>query len=211
MSFSFSSLVRLIVLLVMGTTMIAVGVARLDPPKPSWRTKQAASHVNVNEYFFGARDRTPRWLEVDTGRISTCQLEGDDVLEVANCSPWVDQEAAAPDCWAMWSRRTLDGPMSVTSDFGLARYAFPGGQLLDQVSSEIVPVGPPCWFSGNPGFGFSFAAGDGMLYHFAFGTSSPGSKRPGRRSGSTHDPRPRPLAWSCPKPGNGDVYISIRP
>jgi hypothetical protein len=204
MSFSFSSLVRLIVLLAMGTTMIAVGVARLDPPKPTWRAKRPVSHVNVNEYYLGVRDRTPRWLDVDTGRLSAYPLEGDDVLEVANCSPWVDQEGRR-QVVGRWSSRTPDGPMSVSSDFGLARYVFPGGQLLDQISTEIVPVSPPCWFPGTRAR-ILFASGDGMLYHFAFepepwlkaqGVSEPG-----------HDSRPRPLTWRCPKPGKGEVYMS---
>ena len=203
MSFSFSSLIRLLVLMAVGTTMLAVGLSRLDPPKPALRSRRPASHMNINEYFLDVADRSPRWLDVETGQVAAYSLEDGDVLEAATCSPWVDEKGGR-QVIGRWSSRTKDGPMSMSSDFGLARYTFPGGKMVDQVSTEIVPVGPPCWFPGI-GARILFAAGDGLLYHYAFEPepwiklADPGARR---------DAKPRPLNWACDKPGDGNVFIS---
>src|SRR3954468_14182751 len=166
MSFSFSSLIRLLVLLALGATMMAVGISRLDPPKPAWRVRRPAQYSNINEYFLDVRDRTPRWLDVQTGQVKAQALSDGDVLEVASCAPWVD-ERGRTQVVGRWSSRTKDGPMSMSQDFGLARYTFPGGEMLDHASPEIVRVGPPCWFPGTRAR-ILFVAGDGMLYHYAF-------------------------------------------
>ncbi len=94
--------------------------------------------------------------------------------------------------------------MSISTDFGLARYSFPDGQVLDHVSTEIVPVGPPCWFPGDRAR-ILFAGGDGELYHFAFEADSL-AKELDPEAG--RDERPIPLAWRCAKPGLGKVFLS---
>ena len=115
-------------------------------------------------------DRTPRWLDAETGTVTTFPIEEGDVLEAASCSPWVD-EKGRHQVIGRWSSRTKDGPMSMSTDFGLARYMFPSGQLLDHVSTDIVPVGAPSWFPGTRA-NILFAAGDGNLYKYAFETEA---------------------------------------
>ncbi len=199
MSFSFSSLIRLLVLLALGSTMLAVGLSRLDPPGPGWRSRRTPRDFNVNECFLDVTDRTPRWLDSETGRVVSAPLADGDVLEVASSSPWVDEHGHR-QVVGRWSSRTKDGPMSMSHDFGLARYTFPGGEKLDQVSTEIVPVGPPCWFPGTRAR-VLFAAGDGELYRYAFEAEDRQKSDPER------DPRPSPIAWRCPKPGQGEVFL----
>ncbi len=202
MSFSFSSLIRLLVLLAVGTTMVALGVSRLDPPRPGWRVRRPASHVNVNEYYLDVADRTPRWLDAETGQVAAYPLEDGSVLESATCSPWVDENGQRQVA-GRWASRTKDGPMSMSNDFGLARYTFPGGKLVDQVSTDIVPAGVPCWYPGMTAR-ILFAAGDGLLYHFAFEpepwvkASDPEAKG---------DLKPRLMSWKCSSPGAGSVFI----
>jgi len=203
MSFSFSSMIRLLVLLALGTTMLAVGLSRLDPPAPGWRTRRVIRDYNINEYFIEATDRTPRWLDSETGRVTGSPLVDGDVLEAASSSPWVDEQGRR-HVIGRWSRRTKNGPLSVSEDFGLARYTLPGGEPLDQVSTEIVPVSPPCWFPGTRAR-VVFTAGDGMLYHYAF--EAEGRPKAGAGPDGGRDARPIPMAWRCPVPGGGRFFI----
>ena len=203
MSFSFSSLIRLIVVMALGTTMLAVGLSKLDPPKPGWRTLHASTYSNINEYFLNVMDRTPRWLDAETGRVGEYPLEDGDVLEAAGCSPWVDEKGDR-QVVGRWSSRTKDGPMSMSTDFGLGRYTFPGGRLLDHVSTEIIPVGPPAWFPGTRAR-VLFAAGDGNLYHFAF-EPEPWMKEADPLAKG--DLKPKLVTWKCPKPGIGNIFLS---
>ena len=203
MSFSFSSLIRLIVVMALGSTMLAVGLSKLDPPKPGWRAPRAARYFNINEYFLNATDRTPRWLDAETGQIRSIPVEDGDVLESASCSPWVD-EKGNHQVIGRWSKRTKDGPSSMSIDFGLARYSFPGGQILDYVSTETVPVGVPSWFPGTRAR-VLFAAGDGNLYHYAFEPEAWMKEADPEAKG---DSSPKVVTWKCPKPGIGNVFIS---
>ena len=199
MSFSFSSLIRLMVMLALGSTMVAVGLARLDPPRPTWRARNVAPAFNINEYYVDVTDRTPRWLDAETGRIVEGPLADGDVLEAASCSPWVDDRGHR-QVIGRWSSRTEDGPMSMSKDFGLARYTYPGGEPLDHISTEIVPTSSPCWFPGTRAR-VVFTAGDGKLYRYAF------EPQEGTPIGKGRDPRPTPLTWRCPRPGGGEVFL----
>jgi hypothetical protein len=203
MSFSFSSLIRFIVVTGLGITMLAIGISRLDPPRPSWRTRHVTRFLHLNEFFMNLSDRSPRWLDVETGEMTSIPLAEGDVLDAASCSPWVD-EKEQHQMAGRWSYRTNQGPMSVTTDFGLARLSFPDGRLLDRVSTEIVPVGPPCWFPGTRAR-ILFASGDGQLYHYAF-EGELSLKEPDKTA--DHDAQPVALKWRCPKPGQGKVFLS---
>ncbi len=204
MSFSFSSLIRLLVLLAIGSTMVAVGLARLDPTRTHWRFLKPTKYSNVSEYFLDVTDRTPRWLDAESGRVEPFPISDDDVLETASCAPWANEQGQT-QAVGRWSSRTKDGPMSMSNDFGLARYTFPGGEMIDHVSTEIVPVTPPCWFPGTRAR-VLFAGGDGVLYHFAFESDrGPGSSAPPIKAADDH---PGTIAWKCKQPGDGSVFIS---
>jgi hypothetical protein len=203
MSFSFSSLIRLLVLMAVGSTIMAVGLARLTPPRPSNRAGHSAKYTNINEFFLAdVTERTPVWLDAETGKMTTFSLEDGDVLETATCSPWSDEKNQR-QVVGRWTTRIKDGPMSVSKDFGLARYSFPGGQMLDHVSTEMVPVDSPCWYPGTRAR-VLFSGGDGLLYHYAF-EPEPWLKTAKPEAG--RDLKPIQLEWHCPKPGNGKVFF----
>ena len=94
--------------------------------------------------------------------------------------------------------------MSITNDFGIARYAFPSGKMLDHVSTEIVPVGPPCWFPGTQAR-IVFGAGDGNLYQYAF---EPESWVAASEAQAGRDLHPWPVVWRCSRPGLGKPFLS---
>jgi hypothetical protein len=203
MSFSFSSLVRLIVIMGLGAIILAVGLSKLDPPRPNLRKRVATKYYNINDYLIKQRDRSPRWIDADTGQVVSSPLDDGDVLEAASCAPWVD-EKGQHQVAGRWSSRTDMGPMSISTDFGLARYSFPSGRLLDHVSTEIIPVGPPCWFPGNRAR-ILFVGGDGDLYQYAF---EPDDYAKNLDPDAHRDEKPMPLKWRCPKPGLGKVFLS---
>lgn len=202
MSFSFSSLVRLLVIVGLGVTLTAIGIARLDPPRSPLRTRMASKYFHINEYFVDLADRKPHWVDSETGSVFAHSLADGDVLQAASCSPWSDEKGQY-QVVGRWSSRTKEGPMSISTDFGLARYSFPGGRMLDQVSTEIVPIAPPCWFPGTRAR-VLFVAGDGEIYQYAF-EPDPLTKQNDPAAG--RDPRPAPLAWICPRPGRGKVFV----
>ena len=200
-TFSFSSLTRLAVLLAVVATAAAVGVSRLDPARPASRSPRPATTVNINDYLLRVTDRQPRWLDSETGEVKVTPIVADDVLEVASCSPWVDDNGDR-QMVGRWSNRTANGTQTVNHAFGLARYSFPGCRVLDRVATEVVPVSPPCWFPGTSAR-ILFVAGDGLLYHFAF----EGEGQAGDAAAAFADPAPIPVAWACPRPGGGEVHV----
>ncbi len=202
MSFSFSSLVRLLVVAGLGITILAIGVARLDPPRSPLRIRVASKYFHLNEYLIDFADRNPRWVDSETGSVFAHSLEDGDVLQTASCSPWSD-EKGQHQVIGRWSSRTEEGPKSISTDFGLARYSFPGGRMLDHVSTEIVPIAPPCWFPGTRAR-ILFVAGDGEIYRYAF---EPDPLMNQNDPAAGRDPRPTPLAWTCPRPGRGKVFV----
>ena len=202
MSFSFSSLIRLTAFLAIGATMFAVSLSRVERPTEATRTRQHPSQINVNEYYLGGTGRHPHWFDADSGRIVPMPVIEGDVLESSSRSPWVD-ETGQGQVIGRWSTRSDRGPTSTAADFGLARYTFPEGTLLNHVSSDVMPIAPPAWYPGTSAR-ILFPGGDGRLYHFAFERTQPGSARPI----PDVDTRPRPIAWQCTGPGLGEPYIS---
>ena len=203
MTFSFASMFRLMVILGVGSTILAVGVSRLDPPQPMRRSLQPITQVNINDFFLQVPDRQPRWLNSESGEVSVTPIVADDILEVASYSPWSDQTGHR-QVVGRWSNRTLEGPKTVTHAFGLARYSFPEGRVLNQVTTDIFPVCPPCWFPGTRAR-VLFAAGDGQLYRFGFESDEPGLTTADKLE--SLDSKPQVVNWKCPKPGSDNVHI----
>ena len=199
--FSLSSLFRLIVFLAATLTIAAVGVSRLDPPPPANRLPRPITTVNINDYLLRVADRQPRWLDSETGEVKVTPIVPDDVLEVASCSPWVDNDGER-QMVGRWSSRVARGTQTINNAFGLARYSFPSCQVLDRVASDVVPVSPPCWFPGTAAR-ILFAAGDGLLYHYAFEAE----RQAGDVGAASGDTAPIPLTWACPRPGGGEVHV----
>ncbi len=203
MSFSFTAMIRLMGLLAVGSTLLAIGVSRLDPPQPIRRFHRPVTNHNINDYFLQTEDRKSHWIDSTTGGMTDLPVVGDDVFEAASCSPWVD-DSGRRQAVGRWANRTFLGPLTISHAFGLARYSFPDGRMLNQIATDVVPTGPPCWFPGTQAR-VVFAAGDGRLYRFGFEPAVPTGAT--SESGQAVDPQPSALDWGCPKPGGGEVFI----
>ena len=203
MTFSLHSMIRMLMLLVVGMTIVAVGVSRLDPPRQVCRYLRPATSVSVNDFLLEVSDREPRWIDPETGKMKVVPLRFDGLLEAASCSPWVD-DSGKRQIVGRWSTRENQGPKAISTAFGLGRYSFPDGELIDQIPCETVPVNAPCWYPGTRAR-ILFSGGDGELHQFAFeGQATSAISSELTRS---VDLEPTTLTWACPKPGLGDVFV----
>lgn len=191
-------MLRRLGLLVIAATVVAVVLAKLDPPATHWRLRQPAGWVGLRNYCLPDWDQTPTLLEVGTGRVKSIPLPDGDHLDVMSCSPWQGDDGRV-QVVGRWARRVSDGPSVLNEEFGLARCTFPDGEVLDRIPLEIMPSGPPCWFPGTQA-SVLFAAGDGKLYRLDF--------EPERnRVPAAEARRAVPLEWRCKLPEQGDPYI----
>jgi len=199
MRFSLTSLIRLLVALMLGSTAAAIGVSRLAGPAEARRVPRAPEYVGLNAFVLTPGFPGSYWLERDRGRIISPDLAGGDALDYASLSPWRDDRGRA-QAVGRWS-----GPLRVDSgaqESGLIRATFPDGEVLDRVATDLLPIGAPCWYPGTTAR-VLFAAGDGALYRFAF-ESGPDAG-PGR---GERDERPRRIGWRVETPGRRPVYIA---
>ncbi len=114
-------------------------------------------------------------------------------LDSAALSPWQDGLGQG-EVAGLWVAISGEGNHRVRSGFGLARFRYPDGELLNRVTTDVLPGGPPCW-TGALGDEIVFASGSGRLYRFAFS----GSTDP--RSTDGCDVEPTALGWDVPTPG----------
>ena len=203
MTFSLQSLIRMTMLLVVGSTILAVSISRLDPPQQVRRYARPSTSVSVSDFLLAGSDREQRWINPETGEFKVIPVQVDGILEAASCSPWVD-DSGKRQIVGRWSSRQNQGPKAISTAFGLGRYSFPDGELIDQINCETVPVHAPCWYPGTQAR-ILFSGGDGELHQFAF--ESLGTSETESAIGQPVESEPTTLTWSCPKPGSGKVFI----
>jgi len=203
MTISLGSMIRLVVLIVVGSSILAVGVSRLDPPKAPKRFLRPVTSFQLDEFLVPVDKRESCWLDSETGDKTMGPVE-DDILDFASCSPWVD-DLGRRQVVGRWSNRTWRGTNTVMNEFGLGRFSFPDGRILDRIPSEVCPKGPPCWVPGMPAR-VVFAAGDGQLYRFDFESDDPTA--PPTEASAPAASKPTALTWGCPKPEGGSVLIN---
>lgn len=177
MRLTLTTLIRLAALAGLGLGTLAVGVGRLVPPEAPIRVPATPAGVLVNPYTCGPAGPAPRWLDPETGRVFEMALPEGDRLDLASCAPWRDEDGGTQVA-GRWFR--LGGEAGEAA-FGLARFRFPDGRLVDRVELDMMPSGAPCW-SPEPRARLVFAAGDGRLYRLDL-------------EGEDGGPRPIRLAW----------------
>jgi hypothetical protein len=202
MGFCWHQWVRLAMAGLLALSGVAVLVGRLFPPGPAQRVPGHPSYVYVNSHLLGLGFREALRLDPEAGRIEPLPLPEGEALDFARGSPWRDSRGrwqVAGRGWTRSGRKRNPTPRG----YCLALYEFPGGAALDRVEAEDLPAltGPPCWEPGTSAR-VLYPAGDGALYWHDFEGSDPSgaTDRGGNR-------RPKPLAWACPQPGLGNVFL----
>ncbi len=198
MTFSFSSLLRMIVLLALGLDRAGHRRRPARPGPARLAVPEAVRISNVNE-LLPRRDRPRTALDRRGDGPGRRPPAG------RSATSW-RRRVARPGSTSTGRRRSSaagragprTGPMAMSSDFGLARYSFPGGEVLDHVSTPtIVPIGPPCWFPGTRAQ---------VLVRRRRRPALPLRLR-GRPVGPRPDParrttrEPAPITWRCRAPG----------
>lgn len=198
MRFSLFGLFRGIGLLALASTIAAVAVGKMTPRPANYRIFRGSTFSTVSGYHFTSSGRLARFLDPESGRLVRAQFPQGEDIDCAAYSPWEDGQGGA-QVVARWTSRRTDG---LCDGYGLARYRFPGGQVIDHVELETVPTSSPCFYPGDPDR-LLFGSGDGKLYRFTF-PSSEGSWGVGDEDES----RPKAITWRMKPPGDGIVMLS---
>lgn len=156
--------------------VVAVGLGRLYEGMTELREPGRPQFHAVNGHQFPVGDWDLRLLEVETGKLIRAPLPHGDHLERAAVSPWRDG-LGRTHVVGLWHAHRV-GQMAPGE--GLRRYALPGWDVLDDIETDFVPSGSPCWFPDTSSR-ILFAGTNGRLYTFDFGDRK-------RRA-------PRPLEW----------------
>lgn len=185
-----------------GSFVVAIAVGRMCAPTPVLRGVEAARFWNVPSRTPGHAESSPAFVDLGTGDPLMLPLPRGEALTQPACAPWKDESGGTQVAGA-WRRVSGDDAALVTSEFGLARFSFPGGEPLDRVPSDIIPEGAPCWYPGTTAR-ILFAAADGGLYRFAF----EGARGPDT-SDSGCEARPSPIVWKVTPPGDDERSVRI--
>jgi hypothetical protein len=200
MRFSFMTLLRLAVLAGLGSTLLAIEVARLAPHAWHARVLRKSRVVGIPGIAFPGPDECTRFLDIATGSLTRLTLPDGEFLDDAVCSPWEDDEGVS-HVIGRWRKDEGKDGMEVMTDLGLACYTYPGGEEVARVPCAVLPQGGACWYPGT-GDRVLFSGADGALYHVAFETGSGRRTQPAGDEGAAV-----PLRWDVPKPGTGAVLI----
>lgn len=177
MSLPTISIVRFTVYGAVVATAFAVGVGRWANSQSSRTSGFENRYVHILRDYVVDRDPSPAFIDVRTGTPMRLRLPEGERLEHASVSPWRDAVGAA-QVVGLWSRHRGEGATRVTEQYGLARYTFPDGTLLDRFAVTPFPSSVPCWLPGRLAR-VIYPAGDGRLYRFAF------------EGGDAREPRPQ--------------------
>jgi hypothetical protein len=177
--------------------VVAIGVGRMVGPAFTWRRLEPVRRAAINAYLAGQTTPGLRYLDLESGSMECFDLPQEDHVDEASWSPWRDDRGRS-QVVARWRSRSGQGVDVLGRKFGLARYSFPDGEVLDRVNCDLAPGSPPCWLPGLAAR-VLFAANDGNLYRFDF--EGAGANSDGR------DHKPREVIWNCDRPGGRRVYL----
>jgi hypothetical protein len=190
---------RPVIIVVVGLTALALALGRGVPEATGVRYPATVRYQAINWYLFRQNDAAPRFLDAETGRLARVAFPGSGGLEYAACSPWFDERGESQVA-GLWNDTAGKG--GEHASLGLARYTFPGRQLLDCVPIDVIPNSHLCWYPETTPR-VLFAATDGQLYSLAFA-----EPRADGASVSREPDRLQRVVWRCSPPGDGVTWIS---
>jgi hypothetical protein len=133
-------------------------------------------------------------LDTQTGEVAPLEFPGEGHITPLGGSPWSDAAGSSHliGSWLGGRSKPFLGP------YGLARYTFPGGRVLERFDCDPMPIGRVCWSPGRSDC-ILFAAGDGRFYR---------GEMPGEQGAGASLIRGRPIAWHSTPDADGVSSIS---
>ena len=128
-----------------------------------------------------------RLLDTETGDVTLLDVTEDEGLDAVSCSPWQDERGQYHLAGRRRAPKISDLEGFAGGSLGATRCTFPGGEILDRITFELIPASPPCWFPDRSDR-ILFAGCDGRLYDLTF----PGPEGPAN-SATTIRPQANPL------------------
>ena len=184
-----------------GLCAVAVHLGRSAPAMEGTRAPRrwpSPPPLGVNFCAYPDARTSPFILDAETGAIVPCTLPDGGVSTCWASHPGRDAEGQSH---LIAHRRGTSRGRNASADelFGMERYTFPAGRLLERVLLDVPPIGPVCW-SPDRSDRILFAGGDSRLYLHDFATGM-------RTNRFAPAPTPRPLQWQGTPPGGGPVLI----
>jgi len=208
------SLTRLLVLLTIGWTVVAMGAGVLglgagateSPshfiPRPSFHDAVSSTRPELpGSEEFHLIDRT-------TGRIDPFPVPEDDRWGLFSVSPWRDRDGNL-EAVGRWVVRARDSGEQAFCGLGLFRLT--DGVVKSRIALDVLPTGRPCWVPGRPRE-LLFPAGDGRLHRCQIADDarledSALSRGPVGRDGE-RAAQSRAVTWQCEVPGLRDTFLA---
>jgi hypothetical protein len=206
------TLVRLLVLVVIGWTVVslgagALGVGSARAPEPTFFLPRRALEDAIPE---GRPDLTGkvgyRLVDQTSGQIKSLALPDGETWSLLSVSPWRDKDGnlEAVGRWVSHGDEAIEF-------CGLGCLSLPSSTVKARITLDVLPTGKPCWLAARPGE-VLFPAGDGRLYRCNI-TGQAGDRR---EEDSAHFPlknqeqvvRARAITWEAEMPGTVVVVLA---
>jgi hypothetical protein len=206
------TLVRLLVLVVVGWTVLALGAGVLGVGAPdSCGSTFFLARRSLHDTLPMGRLADPlkveyRLLDQTSGQTKALTLPAQEGWSLLSVSPWRDKDGNL-EAAGRWVCRC-----GGEEEFcGIGFLTLPDSTVKKRVTLDVLPTGKPCWVYGRPGE-VIFPAADGQLYRCNIGDQAAENTRDGFRSGSLKNEgnvcNARAVAWEMKKPGLTVAFIS---
>jgi hypothetical protein len=206
------TLVRLLVLVVVGWTVIslsagALGVGQANAPEPTYFLPRRALEDAMPDGQLEATGRMGyRLVDQTNGQVRSVALPDEETWSLLSVSPWRDKEGNLEAAGRWVSRGDGNGEFC-----GLGCLSLPSATVKYRVTLDMLPTGKPCWLSARPGE-LLFPAGDGRLYR----CNIMGQSRDQIADGSGDFPaikqenvvHARAITWEAETPGTGVAMLA---
>jgi hypothetical protein len=205
---SLMTLVRLIGAVVIGWTLVAIGIgasgARLNGREVTPLLPHQSPAVEAMPTSWPS-DELYELVDRTTGRRSPIRLPDGDRWSIISVSPWRGSggEVEAVGRWVNPNQDAFCG-------WGVFRLS--DGAVLHRAATKILPSGRPCWVPG-PARTILFSATDGRLHHCRLDLEDDEPPRepvvgaPGSYDATSPIDRSDPVVWEIAPPGSGEPLV----
>jgi hypothetical protein len=160
---SLTALVRSLAFLVVGATILALGLSKAVPDVAPERALEASPrYIGVNGGTFVPHHTQNYLLDTETGELVEFGLPGESGLDFISCSP-SSRVRGDVEVAGRYTKRTGGEPDGLCEGSGLAWLRLEGKELGGKLTFNPLMTGYPCWLAGNSRR-LLFPAGDGQLY-----------------------------------------------